>query len=312
MSRFRRELAVGAALVVLLVVVSITAPRFFAPATLVNLGVDNAKILICAIGMMAVILTGNIDLSVGSVLAVCAYLGGLAVKSGLPPVLLLFLVPVVGALLGALNGWLVVRAQIPAIIATLATMVGLRGALQWATQGRWVLDLPPGYQWLGLGQETGQILIIIAALVVFAVAVYVFGWVAGGRALYAVGADEEAARLVGLRPPQVYFWSFVALGALTGLAACLDAFRFRDVPSSGGLGLELQVIACVVVGGTSINGGRGSLWGTLIGVALLGVIGTVLTFQGINAAWAKAIQGLIILLAVTADGQWRRGGRVDG
>ena len=132
-----------------------------------------------------------------------------------------------------------------------------------------------------------------------------FAWasrnLSAGRAVYAVGSDSEAARLAGIEPAQILFGVFVVMGALVGLAAALNASRFLIVPSNAGVGLELKAIAAVVVGGTAITGGRGRLLGTLIGVALLGTIGTALTFAGINPFWEKAIQGAIILTALASD-----------
>jgi len=169
------------------------------------------------------------------------------------------------------------------------------------TEGTWVQDLPANFQWFGLGQTAGQIVVIVLALAVLAS----FGWalrnLAAGRAVYAVGSDAEAARLAGINPQSVVLTTFVLMGALVGLAALLNAMRFSIVPSNAGIGLELKAIAAVVVGGTAITGGRGSILGTLIGVALLGTIGTALTFVGINPFWEKAIQGAIILAAVVSD-----------
>jgi rhamnose transport system permease protein len=122
-----------------------------------------------------------------------------------------------------------------------------------------------------------------------------------GRAVYAVGSDHEAARLAGIEPPRVVLAVFAVTGALVGLAAVLNAVRFSAVPTNTGVGLEMKAIAAVVVGGTAITGGRGSLLGTLLGVALLGAIGTALTFVGINPFWEKAIQGAIILAALASD-----------
>ena len=140
-----------------------------------------------------------------------------------------------------------------------------------------------------------------------------FAWtlrsIAVGRAVYAVGSDNEAARLAGIEPTRVTFLVFMLMGALVGLASLLNAVRFSTVPSNAGVGLELKAIAAVVVGGTAITGGRGTLIGTLIGVALLGTIGTALTFIGINPFWEKAIQGAIILAALASDFVL---GRVEG
>jgi rhamnose transport system permease protein len=180
-------------------------------------------------------------------------------------------------------------------------MVAWRDGLRWVTEGTWVQDLPANFQWFGLGQTAGQIVVIVLALAVLAS----FGWalrnLAAGRAVYAVGSDAEAARLAGINPQSVVLTTFVLMGALVGLAALLNAMRFSIVPSNAGIGLELKAIAAVVVGGTAITGGRGSILGTLIGVALLGTIGTALTFIGINPFWEKAIQGAIILAAVVSD-----------
>ena len=122
-----------------------------------------------------------------------------------------------------------------------------------------------------------------------------------GRKIYAVGSDAEAARLAGISSQRIVFWVFAIMGALTGIAALLNAVRFSAIPGNSGVGLELKAIAAVVVGGTAISGGRGTLIGTLIGVALLGTIGTALTFVGINPFWEKAIQGAIILAALVSD-----------
>lgn len=162
-------------------------------------------------------------------------------------------------------------------------------------------NLPENFQWFGLGQALGQALIIVSALLLLIVFAWILRNVSAGRAVYAVGSDSEAARLTGIEPQRVVFAVFCLMGALVGLAAALNAARFSIVPSNAGIGLELKAIAAVVVGGTAITGGRGTLLGTLIGVALLGTIGTALTFAGINPFWEKAIQGAIILASLVSD-----------
>jgi rhamnose transport system permease protein len=196
---------------------------------------------------------------------------------------------------------LVGRLGLPSIIVTLAMLVAWRDALRWITQGAWVQDLPANFQWFGLGQTMAQWLIVTLALAVLVSFSWVLGNMGVGRAVYAVGSDTEAARLAGIQPRRVVFGMFVLMGALVGLAALLNTVRFSSIPSNAGLGLELKAVAAVVVGGTEITGGRGRLVGTLIGVALLGTIGTALTFLGINPFWEKAIQGAIILAALISD-----------
>jgi rhamnose transport system permease protein len=303
---------VALAALALLALLAAVAPSFFRLANLRDLLTGNAPILVAAIGMTLVILARQIDISIGSQFAICGVAAGLLAKAGLPMPLAGLGAVAIGALLGGLNGWLVAGLGLPSIVVTLATMVMLREGLRWATEGVWVQDLPAGFQWLGLGQEAGRIAIPLAALLVFGLFAWGMRNVAAGRAVYATGSDAEAARLAGLRPKRVVFGVFVAMGALTGLAALLTAIQFIDVQTNAGVGLELRVIAAVVVGGTAISGGRGSLGGTLLGVALLGLVGPALTFLGTQAYWDRALQGLIILLAVSADAFSRRSGGARG
>ncbi|HEX8072695.1 MAG TPA: ABC transporter permease [Pyrinomonadaceae bacterium] len=301
LSRYKRELSAALAYVVLLALVGAAAPSFFGAGNLRDLALNNAPVLLVAVGMTLVILVGEIDISVGSQFAVCSVAAGWLAKSGVPVALLLPSVLVLGALLGAVNGALVGYLRLPSIIVTLAMLVAWRDALRWVTQGEWVQNLPANFQWFGLGQTAAQWLIVGIALGVLAAFSWLLRNVGAGRAVYAVGSDAEAARLAGIEPRRVVFGVFALMGALTGLAALLNAVRFAAVPSNAGIGLELKAVAAVVVGGTAITGGRGTLVGTLIGAALLGTIGTALTFVGINPFWEKAIQGAIILVALVSD-----------
>jgi rhamnose transport system permease protein len=301
LSRNKREISATLAYFALLLVVGIIAPSFFSAGNLRDLAVHNAPVLLIAVGMTMVILTGEIDISVGSQFAVCSVAGGMLAKSGVPIPLLLPGVMVIGAAMGAFNGLLIGFLRLPSIIVTLAMLVAWRDGLRWVTEGAWVQDLPANFQWFGLGQAVGQWLIVVIALAVLVSLSWMLRNLRAGRAVYAIGSNAEAARLAGIEPPRVIFSVFVLMGALAGLAALLNAVRFSSVPSNAGLGLELKAIAAVVVGGTAITGGRGRLFGTLIGVALLGTIGTALTFAGINPFWEKAIQGAIILAALVSD-----------
>ena len=301
LSRYKRELSAAIAYFVLLSVVGVVAPSFFSAGNLRDLALNNAPVLLIAIGMTMVILVGEIDISVGSQFAVCSVVAGWMAKEGVPIPLLLPGLLLIGGAMGAVNGFLVGQLRLPSIIVTLAMLVAWRDALRWVTQGAWVQDLPPNFQWFGLGQSLGQLSIVAIAVIVLISFSWMLHNLSAGRAIYAVGSDSEAARLAGIAPQRVVFGTFVLLGALTGLAALLNAVRFAAVPSNAGLGLELKAVAAVVVGGTAITGGRGRLVGTLIGAALLGTIGTALTFAGINPFWEKAIQGAIILAALSSD-----------
>ena len=299
--RYKRELAAAVAYLLLLILVGISAPSFFSAENLRDLAVNNAPTLLIAIGMTLVILVGEIDISVGSQFAVCSVVAGELAKAGVPVGLLLPCLILIGAAMGAINGLLVGWLRLPSIIVTLAMLVAWRDALRWVTEGTWVQNLPANFQWFGLGQTVGQLLIVIIALIVLVGFSWALRNLGAGRAIYAVGSDTEAARLAGIEPQRIVFGVFVLMGALVGLAALLNAVRFSVVPSNAGLGLELKAIAAVVVGGAAITGGRGTLLGTLIGAVLLGTIGTALTFAGINPFWEKAIQGAIILAALVSD-----------
>ena len=300
-NRYKRELSTALAYVVLLIVVAVVAPSFFTGANLRDLALNNAPVLLVSIAMTLVILIGEIDISVGSQFAVATVAAGLLAKSGIPIALLLPGVILIGVLMGTINGVLVGSVRLPSIIVTLAMLVAWRDALRWVTGGEWVQNLPANFQWFGMGQPLGQWLIVLASLAVLVVLSWALHSLAIGRAVYAVGSDAEAARLAGIDPSRVTLLVFSFMGALVGLAASLNAVRFSIVPSNAGLGLELKAVAAVVVGGTAITGGRGTLIGTFIGVALLGTIGPALTFIGINPFWEKAIQGAIIMVALGSD-----------
>jgi rhamnose transport system permease protein len=299
MMRMRtRELSVAAAILVLAAALAAIAPAYFVPENLRDLFLANAPVLIIAIGLTLVILTGQIDISVGSVFAICGVVSGVLVKEGVPVAVAACGAVLAGAALGTINGALVAYARIPSIVVTLATMVAWRDALRWATQGAWVHDLPAEFQWLGLTQRSYPVLLAGVVAALLCGTMWAMRYLAAGRAVYATGSNREAARLTGLNTPLIVFSVFAIAGALTGLAAVLNAVRFNQIPANAGLGLEMKVIAAVVVGGTAVMGGRGSLLGTLLGVILLGAIGPALTFMGVSAYWERALQGAIILIAV--------------
>ena len=297
----KREQAALGAWAALLALLAVFAPRFYAPGNIRDLFLGMVPVLLTAIGMTMVIVARQIDISIGSQFAVCSVAAGMLAAMGIPMWLVAALTCAVGGSLGLVNGALVAGLGVPSIVATLATMVIIRQSLLWATGGAWVQNLPDRFQWFGLGQGVGQFVILAFALAVFLLFAWASRNVAAARTVYAAGSDAEAARLAGIGTRGVLAGVFLVMGGLTGLAALLDSVRFSDVQSNAGVGLELKAIAAVVVGGASINGGRGTLPGTLLGVALLGTIGPALTFLGINPFWEKAIQGGIILAAVVAD-----------
>ena len=305
MNRHFRELSVAAALAILLLALTLFAPAFFQPQPLLSLLTREAPTLVVACGMALVIISRQIDISVGSQFAVCSVCAGLLAAAKVPLALVLPASVLIGAAMGAINGALVAGLRLPSIVVTLATMVTWREALRWKQQGAFV-NLPEGLQWFGLSQGAGQWTLIAVALAVLVVLALATKHLAAGRFVYAVGSDAEAARLAGLRPQLTTFGVFVFMGALTGLAAMMNVVQSPQVDPKSGTGLELKAIAAVVVGGVAISGGRGNLWGVFAGLLLLACVAPALTHLHIEAYWEKAIQGAIILLAVVADGVRRK------
>jgi rhamnose transport system permease protein len=301
MKRYFRELSVVGALLAVLFGLAWFAPAFFSPQPLLSLVTREAPTLVVACGMACVIITRQIDISVGSMFSVCSVCAGLLVARGWPLGLVLPASVGLGALFGAFNGFLVAVLRLPSIVVTLATMVTLRQGLNLIRQGEFV-NLPDRVQWFGLSQTAGQLVLVGAALGMLVALAWAMRHVAAGRYLYAVGSDAEAARLAGIRPQRVTLLVFVFIGALTGLGAMMNLAQSPQVQPLTGNGLELKVIAAVVVGGVAISGGRGNLWGAFAGLLLLACVSPALTHLHVEAYWEKAVQGAIILLAVVADG----------
>jgi rhamnose transport system permease protein len=277
------------------------APGFYSAVNLRDMLLANAPLLLVATGMTFVIIVAQIDISVGSLFGVTALACGMLAKDGCPMALLPLATLLMGAAMGAMNAGLIAFVGVPSIVVTLATMVIWREALRWVSGGAWIEGLPANFQWLGLGQSTGRLAIIVLSVAIFLFLTWASRHMWMARAVFATGSDKEAARMAGVPVKQVVFWVFVLMGALTGLASFLNAVRFSDVPANSGMNLELKAIAAVVVGGTPITGGKGTLLGTFLGVVLLGCLGPALVYLGINPFWEKAIQGGIILFTVPLD-----------
>jgi rhamnose transport system permease protein len=287
--------------VALAVLMLAAAPDFYSIGNLRDMTLSNAPLLLVATGMTFVIIVAQIDISVGSLFGVTALACGALAQEGCPMALLPLVTLLMGAAMGAMNAGLIAFVGVPSIVVTLATMVIWREALRWVSGGAWIEGLPANFQWLGLGQSAGRVVIIALALGIFLLLAWSSKYLWLARAVFATGSDSEAARMAGVPVKKVVFWVFVLMGALTGLASFLNAVRFSDVPANSGMNLELKAIAAVVVGGTPITGGKGTLPGTLLGVALLGCLGPALVYLGINPFWEKAIQGAIILFTVPLE-----------
>jgi rhamnose transport system permease protein len=303
-----RELSVLGALVLLLLAMAVFTPNFFEPQPLLSRMTAAAPRLILACGVALVIIARQIDISIGSLFAVCGTCAGLMASAKVPLAVAMFAAVGLGALGGIVNGALVAGLGLPSIVVTLATMVTMREALRLKQQGVFI-NLPEAAQWFSLPMRSGQVVICAVAIGILLALAFAMGHFAAGRFVYAVGSDAEAARLAGIRPRVVTFAVFVLMGSLAGLAAVLNMAQSPQVDPNSGRGMELEAIAAAVVGGVSVSGGRGKLWGVFAGLLLLVCIGPALTYAGVKPHWERAIQGAIIVLAVMADGLRNRRAR---
>jgi rhamnose transport system permease protein len=301
-----REIAVFIVLAALIILATAKSNSFlFGSDGWRDLLVTPAILLLLAVGQTVVIITRNVDLSVGSTLGLTAYLTGrLFVDVPGIPVVVVFLAGLAfGAVLGLVNGVLVAFGRVPALVITLGTLYIYRGIfLEWAGSDRInASDLPDGFLSLGTRQVLSVPVLTLIALVVLAAVGYYLHTARGGRELYAIGSDPEAAKLYGLNVTKRVLWAFVACGALAGLAGVFYAARYGAVSSGAGRNLELEAVAAAVIGGVAIFGGSGTVWGAAIGAFLLVTIDRALPILGIPDFWQRAVVGGLIIGAVVLD-----------
>ena len=276
MNKYFREITVAIALALLILSLAIFAPHFFQAQPLVSRLTSQMPALVAAVGIALVIISRQIDISIGAQFSMCAIVAGVTASAGFPLGIAILAALVTGALMGAVNGVLVAYLGLPSIVVTLATMVTWQEALRLWQQGR-LLALPNGIQWFGLSQQVGQIVVISVAFTLVVSAAWAMKNLSSGRQIYATGSDAEAARLAGIDPKRTTFRVFVLMGLLTGLAAVLNLVQSPQVQPNCGDGLDLKTIAAVVVGGVAISGGRGTMWGVLLGMLLLANVNPALT-----------------------------------
>jgi ribose/xylose/arabinose/galactoside ABC-type transport system permease subunit len=285
--------------------VSEFASAFFSVANLINVALSIAIVGVLGVGMTAVILTGGIDLSVGSGVAMVGVVTALAAHAaGSVPAMAAGIL--LGGVAGAFTGLLVARWNIPSFLVTLATLSIERGLAYLISGGRSIGELPAGLTWLGQGILLGVPVPVWLMLLVFALGWFVLTRTTGGRWVYAIGGNEQAAWLAGVDTRRIMFATYLANGLLVGLAGVMLAARLgAGVPNSG-VGYELDVIAAVVVGGTALIGGRGSVIGTLLGAVFIGVLNNALNIANVDPYLQRIVVGVVILGAVLADQARRR------
>jgi ribose/xylose/arabinose/galactoside ABC-type transport system permease subunit len=300
------EYALVAATVILVAVFASIAPGFLSVANAVNIALSIAIVGILAVGMTAVIITGGIDLSVGSVLALAGVSAALAAANGAPFVVVLAVALGVGALTGVVNGTLVAWLRVPPFVATLAMLTAARGLSFIISDGRSIGGMPDSFGALGRAVILGIPAPVLVMAGVMAAGAVVLGRMVLGRYIYALGSNPAAAWLAGIRVNLVTWIVYTLNGALAGLAGLVLASRLGAGVPNAGVQYELDVIAAVVVGGTSLSGGRGSIGSTLWGTVFIGVLTNGLNLANVDPYVQKIALGVVIVIAVIADGLGRR------
>ncbi|MDY0908593.1 ABC transporter permease [Microbacterium sp. CFBP9034] len=301
-----RETGILVALLLVILFATVSNPTFlFSGDGFRDLLLTPSLLLLVAVGSAIVIITRNVDLSVGSIVGLTAYLTGRLFIDipGIPLIGVFVGGVLLGGLLGLINGSLVAFARVPALVITLGTMYVYRGInVAWTGSDRInASDLPPDFRALGTDRILGIPILTIIAVVVLVVAAWYLRNLRSGRELYAIGSDPAAAHLYGLRTTRRVIAAFVTSGALAGLAGVLYAARYGTVSSGAGFGWELQAIGAAVIGGVAISGGVGSVWGAAIGAFLLLTINRALPILGIDDFWQRAVVGVLILGAIVLD-----------
>ncbi|MCM3035320.1 ribose ABC transporter permease RbsC [Bacillus pumilus] len=290
-------------LITLVAIVSILNPAFLEPLNILNLLRQISINALIAFGMTFVILTGGIDLSVGAILALSSALTAGFIVSGMDPILAIIVGSIIGAILGMVNGLLITKGKMAPFIATLATMTIFRGLTLVYTDGNPITGLGSNYafQLFGRGYFLGIPVPAITMLLTFIVLWVLLHKTPFGRRTYAIGGNEKAALISGIKVPRVKIMIYSLAGFMSALAGAILTSRLNSAQPTAGTSYELDAIAAVVLGGTSLSGGRGRIVGTLIGVLIIGVLNNGMNLLGVSSFYQSVVKGIVILIAVLLD-----------
>ena len=290
-------------LILLIIVVSILNPSFLDLSNLLNLLRQISINGLIAFGMTFIILTGGIDLSVGSILALSSAFIALMITSGVDPIIALIIGVLIGFVLGAVNGLLVTKGNMAPFIATLATMTIFRGLTLVITDGNPITNLGDSYlfQLFGKGYFIGIPVPAVTMIIVFIILLIILQNTTFGRHTYAIGGNEVAAKISGIKVNKIKIFIYGISGLMSALAGGILTSRLNSAQPTAGMSYELDAIAAVVLGGTSLTGGKGRIVGTLIGVLIIGVLNNGLNLLGVSSFYQQVVKGVVILIAVLID-----------
>lgn len=293
-------------LVLLCVVITFVSPAFMTLSNITNVFTQVSTNAIIAVGMTFVILTGGIDLSVGSTVAISGAFAASIIKSTNNVFLPVLAAGIVGIVIGLINGLLISKGKLQAFIATLATMTIFRGATLVFTNGTPISKLPENFVNIGNGKLGFIPIPVIITVIVLVIAIYVLTQTRFGRYLYALGGNEDSARLSGINTTKIKTLVYVISGFASSIAGVIIASRIGSASPNAGTGFELDAIAAVVIGGTSLAGGEGRITGTLIGALIIGVLNNGLNLMNVSPFYQSIVKGLVILIAVLLDKKSRK------
>ncbi|ASA57614.1 ribose ABC transporter permease [Vibrio gazogenes] len=293
------------ALLFLILVVSFLNPNFFTVDNILNILRQTSVNAIMAVGMTLVILTAGIDLSVGSVLALCGAFAASMIALELPVFVAVPVSLLAGACLGGLSGIIIAKGKVQAFIATLVTMTLLRGVTMVYTEGRPIsagfTDVADSFAWFGTGYMLGIPVPVWLMVIVFGLAWYLLNHTRFGRYVYALGGNESATRLSGINVDRVKIGVYAICGLMAALAGIIVTSRLSSAQPTAGMGYELDAIAAVVLGGTSLMGGKGRIMGTLVGALIIGFLNNALNLLDVSSYYQMIAKAIVILLAVLVD-----------
>lgn len=300
--RISTEATVLIAYIGLFVIFSFIAPYFLNANNILNIFLYSAVIGICATGMTMVIISGGLDISVGAIIALSGMVAGLTIAATGNVAMAIFLALLTGAGCGALNGFLITKLKIVPIIATLATMSIFRGTAMLTTNGQSQQVAEESFKWIGRGYLFEAIpYCVIILIAIFIIVGYVLKNTPFGRKVYSIGGNSEASRLAGINVKGIRFIIYVVCGLLAGLSGIITASQTGTAIPSAGTGLEMDVIGAVVLGGVSMNGGKGSIVGTFLGVLILATLSNGLTLMNVMSFWQTIAKGVVLVIAVMLD-----------
>lgn len=296
-----KEIGIILILVVLSILIQLKNPIFLTYSNIIDVCRNTSYTLVIAVGMTFVLIAKGLDLSVGSLTALGGLVSALAMTNGIPIPIAVLLGMIVGAAFGIINAFCIVKLNIPAMIATLGSMYMARGLVMIVTKGSPVFPLPEAFGNFGKGYFLGVPYVVIIAAVLSIIAHWVLSSTTYGRKVYAIGGNAETAKFAGINVAMVTASCYVISAALAALSGILTAARMGSGQPSIGDGTEMTVITAVIIGGTSLNGGAGTILGTVLGALLMNVLTSGMNLVGVSPYWQKFVMGLIIIVAVGAD-----------